>query len=48
VLAKHAAVEHIAKDIFTADTAHAQFDQAVAKKDVGAGSEFWFWLPAGA
>ncbi len=40
MLAEHAAVDDVADDIFAADAAHAQFDQAVAEQDARAGREF--------
>ena len=40
VLAQHAAVDDVAENVFAADAAHAQFDQAVAEQDAGAGREF--------
>src|SRR6266566_4118140 len=40
VFAEQAAVDHVTENVFAADAAHAQFDQAVAEQDAGAKAEF--------
>ena len=40
VLAKHASVKHVAENVFPADAANSQFNQAVAKQNASAGGQF--------
>ena len=39
MLAENASVEHVAENVFAADSTNAQFNQTVAEKDAGAGAE---------
>ena len=40
LLAQHAAINDVAQHVFAADSANAEFDQAVAEQDAGAGRKF--------